>query len=105
MSTFAWTTSWCSWCRVTLPTRAGTWRTRARRFGARSEEGVRRMLDNLQSVDPKVLERIAKLLNITEERGATEAEALNAAERAKRMMDDHGLSTAQVEAAGGVGER
>jgi hypothetical protein len=63
------------------------------------------MLDNLQSVDPKVLERIAKLLNITEERGATEAEALNAAERAKRMMDDHGLSTAQVEAAGGVGER
>lgn len=48
-----------------------------------------------------VLTRVQKLLALTQGRGATEAEAALAAEHVQRLLQDNGLTMAQVEAAGG----
>lgn len=48
-----------------------------------------------------VLVRIQKLLAMTQGRGATEAEAAIAAEHVQRLLQDNGLTMAQVEAEGG----
>jgi hypothetical protein len=48
-----------------------------------------------------ILAKIKKLLALSEGRGNTEAEASLAAEHVQRMLQDHGLTLAQVEAAGG----
>jgi len=48
-----------------------------------------------------ILAKIKKLLALSEGNGTTEAEASLAAEHVQRMLQDHGLTLAQVEAAGG----
>jgi hypothetical protein len=48
-----------------------------------------------------VYDRIKKLLALTEGRGATEAEAALAMEHVQRLLQDHGLTLAQVEASSG----
>lgn len=48
----------------------------------------------------KVLKLAAKLLAIQEHRGATEAEAANAAEHLQRLLQEHNLTLSQIEAAG-----
>lgn len=52
----------------------------------------------------KVLDRLAKLLALANDHGATEAEAQLAMEMAQRIMAEHNLTTAEVEARGGQGE-
>lgn len=56
------------------------------------------------NVDPKVLARIKKLLALAADGGATEGEAANAAEMARKMMADNAISMATIENAGGTGE-
>lgn len=48
-----------------------------------------------------ILARISKLLALANNAGATEAEAALAAEHVQRLLQDNGLTMAQVEAAGG----
>lgn len=48
-----------------------------------------------------ILTRIAKLLALRDNAGATEAEAALAAEHVQRLLQDNGLTMAEVEAAGG----
>jgi len=48
-----------------------------------------------------IIQRIGKLLAVQEGRGATEAEAALAAEHVQRLLQDHNLTLAEVEAAGG----
>lgn len=55
-------------------------------------------------IDKKVLERVRKLLALAADGGATEAEAQLAAERARQIMAENGISNATIEAAGGEGE-
>jgi hypothetical protein len=57
-----------------------------------------------QKLNMKIVERVRKLLALAEDGGATEAEAQLAAEKARELMAEHGLSTATVEAHGGQGE-
>lgn len=55
-------------------------------------------------IDAKVLARIKKYLAMTTDAGASEAEALFAAELARKMMAENGISNATIEASGGQGE-
>lgn len=55
-------------------------------------------------VEDKVLERIRKLLRLANDARGNEHEAALAARRAGELMEEHGLSTATIEASGGVGE-
>jgi Protein of unknown function (DUF2786) len=52
-------------------------------------------------IDPKVIERVQKLLNLARDGGATEAEAATAMERAEAIMHSNNLSMAMIEASGG----
>jgi len=56
------------------------------------------------AIDPRVIQRVRKLLALAADGGATEAEAQLAAEKAREIMAENGLSTATVEASGGAGE-
>lgn len=49
----------------------------------------------------KILARAAKLMAVQEGRGATEAEAANAAEHLQRLIQEHNLTLSQVEQHGG----
>jgi hypothetical protein len=51
-----------------------------------------------------IMSKISKLLALSQNQGATEAEASLAAEHVQRLLQDHGLTLAQVEAAGGAGD-
>lgn len=53
------------------------------------------------NANTNVLDKIAKLLALSEGRGTTEAEASLAAEHVQRLLQDHGLTLAQVETAQG----
>jgi hypothetical protein len=55
-------------------------------------------------VEDRVLDRIRKLLRLASDARGNEHEAALAARRAGELMEQHGLSTAVIEAAGGVGE-
>lgn len=57
-----------------------------------------------QALDTKIVERIKKLLALSRDGGATEAEANLAAEKAGELMRAHNLSMATLEAAGGTAE-
>lgn len=57
-----------------------------------------------QRVDPKVIDRIHKMLNLAKDGGATEAEAASAMEKAQKLMNEHNLSMAHLEAKGGTSE-
>ena len=57
---------------------------------------------NGETIDPKVIDRIRKLLNLARDGGATEAEAALAMERAEAIALDNNLSMAMVEASGGA---
>lgn len=59
---------------------------------------------NQPTIDRKVLDRVKKLLALANDAGATEAEAALAAERARQIMADNGISNATIEASGGQGE-
>lgn len=61
-------------------------------------------MDTPQTIDPRIVERIRKNLNLSRDGGATEAEAALAAEMAQKLMRKYNLSLAEVEAAGGAGE-
>src|SRR4051812_48343500 len=57
-----------------------------------------------QNNDPNldsVINRIQKLMALTEGRGATEAEAALAASHVQRLLAEHNLSMAHIEASGG----
>jgi hypothetical protein len=56
------------------------------------------------TVDKKVLDRVRKLLVLSKDGGATEAEAATAAELARKIMAENGISNATIEAGGGQGE-
>lgn len=56
-----------------------------------------------QAVDPKVVERIRKTLNLSRDGGATENEAAVAADLAQKLMRKYNLTLAEVEAGGGAG--
>jgi hypothetical protein len=56
-----------------------------------------------QAIDPKVIARIQKFLNLAKDGGATEAEAATAAEMAQKTMRKYNLTMAEVEASGGAG--
>lgn len=56
------------------------------------------------TVDKKVLDRVRKLLALSVDGGATEGEASTAAEMARKIMADNGISNATIEASGGQGE-
>jgi hypothetical protein len=56
------------------------------------------------NIDKKVLDRVRKLLALSRDGGATEGEAANAAEIARRIMAENGISNATIEASGGEGE-
>lgn len=56
------------------------------------------------NVDDKVLDRVRKLLNLSRDGGASEAEAALAAEHAERLMREHGISVALAEMRGEQGE-
>lgn len=56
----------------------------------------------MNAPNPRVLDLIQKLRNLSEDAGATEAEATLAAEKMQALMTEHNLSMAQVEAAGGT---
>jgi hypothetical protein len=60
-------------------------------------------MDNT-AIDPKVIDRIRKTLNLSRNGGATEHEAAAAADMAQKLMRKYNLTMAEVEAAGGVGE-
>jgi hypothetical protein len=51
--------------------------------------------------DVRIIRLIEKLLAVQEGRGATEAEAAQAAEHVQRLLQEHNLTLAQVEASGG----
>lgn len=55
----------------------------------------------MNTPDPKLIEKLTKLLALSKDGGATEHEASLAAEIAQRLMAEHNLSMASVEAAGG----
>jgi Protein of unknown function (DUF2786) len=55
-------------------------------------------------VEDRVLERIRKLLRLANDARGNEHEAALAARRASELMEEHGLSTATIEASGGTGE-
>jgi hypothetical protein len=57
-----------------------------------------------QAIDPKVVDRIRKMLNLSRDGGATEAEAAAALEAARKTMEKYNLTLAEVEAAGTPGE-
>src|SRR5215469_6086603 len=57
---------------------------------------------NGDAIDPKVVDRIRKILNLARDGGATEAEASLAMERAEAIALDNNLSMAMVEASGGA---
>jgi hypothetical protein len=52
-------------------------------------------------IDPKVVERVQKLLNLARNGGATEGEAAAAMDRAEAIMHANNLSMAMIEANGG----
>lgn len=56
------------------------------------------------TVDKKVLDRVRKLLALAADGGATEGEAASAAEFARKIMAENGISNATIEAGGGQGE-
>ncbi len=56
-----------------------------------------------QQLDPKVVERIRKTLNLARNGGATEAEAEAAAEMAQKLMRKYNITMAEVDAAGSPG--
>jgi Protein of unknown function (DUF2786) len=53
------------------------------------------------TIDPKVIDRVQKLLNLARDGGATEGEAAAAMERAEAIMHSNNLSMAMIEASGG----
>lgn len=55
----------------------------------------------LEKIDPKLIDKVKKLLNLARCGGATEAEADLAMERAEAILRDNNLSMAMVEASGG----
>lgn len=55
------------------------------------------------AIDPKVVERIRKTLNLSRDGGATEAEAALAAELAQKLMRKYNLTLAEVESTAGEG--
>lgn len=55
----------------------------------------------MNTPDPKLIDKITKLLALSKDGGATEAEASLAAEMAQRIMAEHNLSMAAIEAQGG----
>jgi hypothetical protein len=62
------------------------------------------MNEKLTGVEDRVLDRVRKLLRLASDERGNEHEAALAARRAAEIMEQHGLSTAVVEAGGGVGE-
>lgn len=62
------------------------------------------MTDTPTQLDPKVLERLAKLLALAADGGATEAEAQAAADKAAALMRQHNLTAATLEQAGAAAE-
>lgn len=56
-----------------------------------------------QTIDPKVISRIQKMLNLARDGAATEGEARNAMDAAEATMRKYNLTMAQVEAGGGAG--
>jgi hypothetical protein len=63
------------------------------------------MNGTITGVDERVLEKVRKLLRLANDARGNESEASNAAEAAARIMRQHGISTATIEAGGGEGER
>jgi hypothetical protein len=61
-------------------------------------------MTNDAQASTKVVEKIKKLLALSKDSGATEAEASLAASKAAELMDEWGLTTLAVESAGGEGE-
>ncbi len=60
------------------------------------------MTTNLNNtIDPKIIERLQKMLRLANDGGATEGEANNAMEIAERIMLENNLSMAMVEASNG----
>ena len=60
--------------------------------------------ERLTGAPDKVLDRIRKLLRLARDARGNENEAANAADAAARLMSEHGLSVATIEASGGVAE-
>lgn len=60
--------------------------------------------ERLTGVEDRVLERIRKLLRLAGDARGNEHETALAARRAAELMEEHGLSTAIIEASGGVAE-
>lgn len=54
-----------------------------------------------KTIDKSIVVRIQKLMAITTERGATEAEAAIASEHVQRMLAEHNITMATIEASGG----
>ena len=63
------------------------------------------MNGTITGVDERVLEKVRKLLRLANDARGNESEASNAAEAAARIMRQHGISTATIEASGGEGEK
>lgn len=57
----------------------------------------------MSEIDPKVVERIQKLLRLANDGGATEGEASNAMAMADRLMAEHNLTMAALEMSGQQG--
>lgn len=62
------------------------------------------MNGTITGVEDRVLDRIRKLLRLANDARGNEHETALAARRATELMEQHGLSTATIEAEGGVGE-
>lgn len=56
---------------------------------------------NDHTIDPRVIDKIRKLMALAGDAGATEGEASVAASKAQSLMEAHNLSIASIEAAGG----
>lgn len=56
----------------------------------------------MSNIDPKVIDRIRKLLNLAKDGGATENEAAVAMERAQSLLQQNNLSMAEIEMGGGA---
>ncbi len=57
-------------------------------------------METTPNANDKVIDRVRKLMALANNKGATEAEAQNAAAMAQRILQDNGLSMAQIERAG-----
>lgn len=60
-------------------------------------------MNDQQAIDPKVISRIQKMLNLARDGAAHEGEARNAMDAAEATMRKYNLTMAEVEAAGGNG--